>query len=180
MLGSERERHAWWTALYKKKWVVYSKRPFGGPEQVLGYLANYTHRVAISNRRIIGATKESVTFSWRDYRDASKVKLLTLATGEFVRRFCLHILPKGLVRIRHYGILSNNRRKLDIETVRSLLAKRRKASRAPAPPQTMPPEARPNRVCPFCGMEGVQWMGFIDRHGVMHYRKLPGRALDSP
>jgi hypothetical protein len=93
--------------------VLYAKRPFGGPQQVLSYLANYTHRVALSNRRIVAvdAQHQSVTFTYRDYRHGSQRKELTLSALEFIRRFSLHILPPGLVRIRHYGILGNNRRK---------------------------------------------------------------------
>ena len=93
--------------------VVYAKRPFGGPQQVLSYLANYTHRVALSNRRIVAvdAQYQTVTFTYRDYRHGSQRKELTLSALEFIRRFSLHILPPGLVRIRHYGILGNNRRK---------------------------------------------------------------------
>src|SRR4029077_4261280 len=93
--------------------VLYAKRPFGGPRQVLSYLANYTHRVALSNRRIVAvdAQHQSVPFTYRDYRHGSRRKELTLSALEFIRRFSLHILPPGLVRIRHYGILGNNRRK---------------------------------------------------------------------
>jgi hypothetical protein len=93
-----------------------SARPFGGPQQVLSYLANYTHRVALSNRRIVAvdAQHQSVTFTYRDYRHSSQRKELTLSALEFIRRFSLHILPPGLVRIRHYGVLGNNRRKRDM------------------------------------------------------------------
>src|ERR1700692_4217448 len=90
--------------------VLYAKRPFGGPQQVLSYLANYTHRVALSNRRIVAvdAQHQTVTFTYRDYRHGSLRKELTLCALEFIRRFSLHILAPGLVRIRHYGILGNN------------------------------------------------------------------------
>ena len=104
--------------------VLYAKRPFGGPKQVLSYLANYTHRVALSNRRIVAvdAQHQTVTFTYRDYRRASQRKELTLSALEFIRRFSLHlhILPPGLVRIRHYGILGNNRRRRDIEAARAI------------------------------------------------------------
>src|SRR5271165_5158310 len=110
-------RARWLSLLYTKRWVLYAKRPFGGPQQVLRYLANYTHRVALSNRRIVAVDpqQQTVTFTYRDYRHGSKLKELTLCALEFIRRFSLHILPSGLVRIRHYGILGNNRRKRDIE-----------------------------------------------------------------
>src|SRR6202011_113720 len=102
--------------------VLYAKRPFGGPQQGLSYLANYTHRVALSNRRIVAvdARHQTVTFTYRDYRHGSQRKELTLSALEFIRRFSLHILPPGLVRIRHYGILGNNRRKRDIEAARAI------------------------------------------------------------
>jgi hypothetical protein len=143
------QRSAWWDLLYKKPWVVYSKQPFGGPAQVLSYLANYTHRVAISNRRLVEATAQSVTFSYRDYRDASKVKTLKLTVTEFVRRFCLHILPTGLVRIRHFGILANNRRKRDIALVRALHARRPKRRRAAPPPPAPATKGDGGQKLPF-------------------------------
>ena len=116
------DRARWFSLLYSKRWVLYAKRPFGGPQQVLSYLANYTHRVALSNRRIVAvdAQHQSLTFTYRDYRHGSQRKELTLSALEFIRRFSLHILPPGLVRIRHYGILGNNRRKRDIEAARAI------------------------------------------------------------
>ena len=90
-------------ALYQTKWVVYVKKPFGGPEHVLHYLARYTHRVAISNHRLIGMADGKVTFRWKDYAHGGKKRKMTLTAEEFIRRFLLHVLPKGLVRIRHYG-----------------------------------------------------------------------------
>ena len=93
--------------LYNKNWVVYAKRPFGGPEQVIEYLGRYTHKVAISNHRIVSIENNAVTFRYKDYADASKQKEMTLTANEFLRRFCMHILPKGFRKIRHYGFLSN-------------------------------------------------------------------------
>jgi Putative transposase len=92
--------------------LVYSKKPFGGPEAVLAYLARYTHRVAISNRRLIAADAMGVRFKYKDYRiqGAERYKLMTLATDEFIRRFLMHVLPKGFHRIRHYGLLANGSR----------------------------------------------------------------------
>ncbi|RRT86258.1 IS91 family transposase, partial [Empedobacter falsenii] len=95
-------------SLFEKNWVVYAKRPFAGPKQVIEYLGRYTHKVAISNHRIKNVTNKEVTISYKDYRDGSKTKQLTLKNEEFTRRFSLHILPKRFVRIRHYGILSSN------------------------------------------------------------------------
>ncbi len=95
--------------LYKTNWVVYAKEPFAGPDQVVEYLGRYTHKVAITNHRLLNINSSGVTFRWRDYRD-NKEKILSLNGVEFLRRFCQHILPKGFVRIRHYGILSTSRR----------------------------------------------------------------------
>ena len=101
---------AWLRPLFRKDWVVYSKPPFGGPEYVLQYLGRYTHRVAISNHRLISFTEGKVTFRWRDSAHNNEQKLLTLALDEFLRRFLLHLLPKGFVRIRNFGFLANRRR----------------------------------------------------------------------
>jgi hypothetical protein len=96
--------------LRKVEWVVYAKRPFGGPEAVLAYLSRYTHRVAIANSRLIAVDKGGVTFKWKDYRieGRDRYKQMTLATDEFIRRFLIHVLPKGLHRIRHYGLFAKS------------------------------------------------------------------------
>jgi hypothetical protein len=94
--------------LYKHKWVVYAKRPFTGPESVVEYLGRYTHKIAISNHRIISHENDRVTFSYKDYKQGSVKKEMTLDAREFIRRFSMHILPKGFVRIRHYGIVSSS------------------------------------------------------------------------
>lgn len=96
--------------LFKTNWVVYAKRPFGGPKQVVEYLGRYTHKIAISNHRLFNVTSDEVTFRYKDYRDESKSKMMTLSSTEFIRRFSLHILPRGFMRIRHYGILSSSRK----------------------------------------------------------------------
>ena len=96
--------------LFRKDWVVYAKRPFGGPEYVLQYLGRYTHRVAISNHRLVSFTDGKVTFRWRDSAHHNEQKLMTLPLDEFLRRFLLHLLPKGFVRIRNFGFLANRRR----------------------------------------------------------------------
>ena len=107
--------------LYTKGWVVYAKQPFGGPKQVLAYLGRYTHRVAISNHRLVKMTKGKVSFRWRDYRDRNKEKLMTLEASEFLRRFLLHVLPEGLCKIRYYGFLSNRKRQEQLARCRVLL-----------------------------------------------------------
>jgi hypothetical protein len=101
---------AWLRPLFRKDWVVYSKPPFGGPQYVLQYLGRYTHRVAISNHRLVSFTGETVTFRWRDSAHNNQQKLLTLSLDEFLRRFLLHVLPKGFVRIRNFGFLANRKR----------------------------------------------------------------------
>jgi hypothetical protein len=106
---------------YGCEWVVYTKRPFGGPEHVLRYLARYTHRVAISNHRIVSVADSQVTFLWRDYAHGNKQKKITIAANEFLRRFLQHALPKGFVRIRHFGFLANQQRKALLKLCRDLL-----------------------------------------------------------
>jgi hypothetical protein len=138
----------------RSEWVVYAKRPFGGPEAVLAYLARYTHRVAISNKRLIAADAKSVTFTVKDYRleGPGRYKTMTLAVAEFVRRFLMHVLPKGFHRIRHAGFLANGNRAVAIAKARELL----KVPAAAPPPQEIPPadESEPfklERPCPCCG-----------------------------
>ena len=99
------------TSLRKAEWVVYAKKPFGGPQAVLAYLARYTHRVAIANSRLISADETGVTFKWKDYRieGPGRYKTMTLPTHAFIRRFLIHVLPKGLHRIRHYGLFANGK-----------------------------------------------------------------------
>ena len=107
--------------LRKKEWVVYAKAPFAGPEQVLDYVGRYTHRVAISNNRILNIDDGRVTFSWKDYRDDNAKKTMTLEADEFIRRFLLHVLPLGLQRIRYYGLMGNRHRQEKLEQCRKLL-----------------------------------------------------------
>jgi hypothetical protein len=110
LLAQPKTFAAWLRPLFRKDWVVYAKPPFGGPQHVLQYLGRYTHRVAISNHRLVSFAEEQVTFRWRDSADNNEQKLLTLPLDEFLRRFLLHLLPKGFVRIRNFGFLANRRR----------------------------------------------------------------------
>ena len=111
-LGSRNIFNEFKDSLYKKEWIVYSKAPFSSAEYVLQYLGRYTHRVAISDNRIIKVDKNNVSFKWRDYKDNNKQKVMTLKAKEFIRRFTMHILPDRFVKIRHYGILGNRNKKL--------------------------------------------------------------------
>jgi hypothetical protein len=134
--------------LRKVEWVVYAKRPFGGPEAVLAYLSRYTHRVAIANSRLIAVDEGGVTFKWKDYRieGRDRYKRMTLATHEFIRRFLIHVLPKGLHRIRHYGLFAKRSCADNIARARELLAI--------AKPEDNPTTAAvdPNKpACPCCG-----------------------------
>jgi hypothetical protein len=107
---------------FRKKWVVYSKRPFGGPEHALRYLGCYTHRVAISNHRLVSFADDHVAFRWRDSAHHNKQRLMTLHVNEFLRRFLLHVLPTGFVRIRHFGFLSTRNRSTSLPLCHRLLA----------------------------------------------------------
>jgi hypothetical protein len=131
--------------LRKVEWVVYSKRPFGGPEAVLAYLARYTHRVAIANSRLIAFDERAVTFKWKDYRieGRDRYKQMTLATNEFIRRFLIHVLPKGLHRIRHYGLFAKGACAGNIARVRGLLDVESQPTAAAVDPD------KPS--CPCCG-----------------------------
>jgi hypothetical protein len=152
---SDRKAFAAYLApLRNSEWVVYSKRPFGGPEQVLRYLARYTHRVAISNRRLIACDNNGVTFKWKDYRleGAERYKLMTLSTHEFIRRFLMHVLPAGFHRIRHYGLLASGKRAENIARARKLLAVPLIPIDAIKAATTKPDEPKaPQHPCPCCG-----------------------------
>lgn len=141
----------------KSKCVVYAKAPFGGPVQVLRYLGRYTHRVALSNDRILAIDNDQVTFSFKDYADGNRIKTITLAAHEFIRRFLLHVLPARFLRIRHFGLFANRNRKQNIDTCRRLISvSTREPLPALAPVSEIHPdepisEHRPKR-CPQCGV----------------------------
>jgi hypothetical protein len=143
-------RAAWWQTLYKYDWVVYSKRPFGGPAQVLKYLARYTHRVAISNARLVELRDGRVTFRYRDYADDQRQKTMTLSADEFLRRFVQHVLPKGFVKIRHYGLLANRQREARLAVCRRLLLVVNVAAALPGV-ETASLTPAPPPCCPHCG-----------------------------
>jgi putative transposase/transposase-like zinc-binding protein len=164
---------AYLAPLRKSEWVVYAKRPFAGPTQVLGYLARYTHRVAIANSRLVSLGDGKVRFRWKDYRQDAKSKVMVLDAGEFIRRFLLHVLPDGFHRIRHYGFLANAHRAEKLAECRKLLDQ-------PAPPAE--DHAEQDEVvsskmepppCPWCGgrMRIIETLnGTVSRHN--HSRRF--------
>ena len=140
---------AWLRLLFRKDWVVYSKPPFGGPEYVLQYLGRYTHRVAISNHRLVSSADQKVTFRWRDSVHNNEQKLMTLSLDEFLSRFLLHLLPKGFVRIRNFGFLANRRRSTLLPLCRQLLGMVPQPQIEPA--VSAAKQASPLWLCPKCG-----------------------------
>ena len=150
-LADARAFAQWLAPLCEVEWVVYAKRPFAGPAAVLAYLSRYTHRVAISNRRLLAFDERGVTFRCKDYRATGKTryKAMTLAADDFIRRFLLHVLPAGLHRIRHYGLLANAKRREHLARARELLHVVPSATESP-PPETAANVA-PTFVCPHCG-----------------------------
>jgi hypothetical protein len=164
-LAGPHARAAWYTSLYVKEWVVYAKPPFGGPEQVLKYLARYTHRVAISNARLLDLRDGRVTFRYQDYADAHRQKTMALDALEFLRRFVQHVLPQGFVKVRHYGLLANAQRAARLRVCRRLLLMANVAVHRPLP-QVPSVEPTQPRCCPKCGGSRLV------------YRELgPGEAL---
>jgi hypothetical protein len=153
------ENRTFFESLFKTPWVVFAKRPFAGPESVIAYLGRYTHKIAISNHRLVSVTDDQVTFHYKDYRNAGVKKHMSLPPMEFIRRFALHILPRGFVRIRHYGILSSRRKALVIPQVvlqltgRVMQLEKYKRRKAPA------------RVCPCCKKALMQTILRFDHRG---------------
>jgi len=146
------------------EWVTYAKAPFAGPKQVLTYLARYTHRIALSNRRLIRADADGVTFTYKDYRidGPGRFKTMTLATDEFIRRFLMHVPPKGFHRIRHYGLLANGNRKVMVAKARELLAMTPREAAAQATPAAETAAPRPLPCCcPRCGSRMIVTMVFV-------------------
>ena len=154
-LGDPKAFARWLAPLRASEWVVYAKRPFAGPEAVLAYLSRYTHRVAISNRRLLSLDERGVAFRWKDYRATgrSRQKTMTLSPAKFMRRFLLHVLPSGFHRIRHYGLLANAGRREKLARVRKLLATN--ATGDPTQPDGEAAAIKsvlPTFLCRCCGM----------------------------
>jgi hypothetical protein len=142
-LNNQRAFGQFLRSLHDRHWVVYAKKPFAGPEHVLHYLGRYTHRVALSNHRLLAFDGERVAFRWRDYAHGYKKRTMTLAAGEFIRRFLMHVLPRGFVRIRHFGWMANRHRTQLAALCRALLGAE------PASPRLE--DQGSGRVCPHCG-----------------------------
>jgi hypothetical protein len=155
----------------RKDWVVQAKPPFGSPEQVLKYLARYTHRVAISDSRILKMDDTSVTFAYRDRKDGDRKRTMTLGGVEFLRRFLLHVLPKGFVRIRYFGLFANRVRTDNLARCRELLSA--PASPSPLPRSSATPEASDDdrHRCPACGTGQRRWIRMLE--------PAPGPSLDA-
>jgi Putative transposase len=132
--------------LHEKNWIVYVKQAMGGPQPVLRYLGRYTHRVAISNHRLVSFDGEQVTFRWKDYARGNKKRLMTLSASEFLRRYVQHVLPHGFVRIRQFGFLANRHRSESIVLIRQLLA-----SEPPSQPPILAAPCKAEWQCPRCG-----------------------------
>jgi hypothetical protein len=160
------------------EWVVYAKRPFAGPQQVLAYLARYTHRVAIANSRLLDLDDHHVSFRWKDYREsgASRSKVLRLAVGEFMRRFLLHVLPDGFHRIRHYGLFANGHRADKLVLCRTLLdVPAAKSDRTNHDEEAEPASASEPPPCPCCG----GCMKVIESFDGAYSRPFHARRADS-
>ena len=143
----------WLRPLRKCEWVVYAKRPFAGPAAVLAYLSRYTHRVAMSNQRLIAMDERGITFRWKDYRskERTRIKTMTLSPAEFMRRFLLHVLPGGFHRIRHFGLLANGGRRENLVKVRELLQVAPRVVLETADAEAAITLVQPTFVCPACG-----------------------------
>ena len=148
-LSQPRAFAAWLRVLFRHDWVVYSKPPFGGPQHVLRYLGAYTHRVAISNSRLVALSDGNITFRWRDSAHGNKKRLMTLDVEEFLRRFLLHLLPPGFVRIRNFGFLANRNRATLLPLCFQLLGGAEENSATPTSPSTEETHSLWN--CPICG-----------------------------
>jgi hypothetical protein len=165
----------------RAEWVVYSKRPFGGPEAVLAYLSRYTHRVAIANSRLIAFNDEGVTFKWKDYRanERDRAKVMTLAGDEFIRRFLIHVLPDGFHRIRHYGLFANGGRAENIARVRQWLHVL--APKQPIDDADGAQEGEPQQLshpCPCCGGHMITIERF-ERGCAPQHQPVPPIGIDS-
>ena len=155
-IASPRDFSIWLTPIYQKEWVVYAKPPWNGPQHVLKYLARYTHRVAIANQRLVSVDNGQVTFSYKDYRNQHRQRTLTLAATEFIRRFMMHVVPRGFMRIRYYGFLANTHREKQLDKIRKLLNSHQPAQIPEEQQEDCQQEDPRSRSCPNCNC-GTMW-----------------------
>ena len=153
--------------LFKKEWVVFAKRPFGNPKSVVEYLGRYTHKIAISNHRIKNIDQKTVTFSYKDYRNGAQKSVMTLDAMEFIRRFSMHILPKGFVRIRHFGILSSTGKKEAIPLIRTQFPRE---DLLPAEPRIL--EMYNPKLCPHCKTQTMINLEILPKRGPPSHARL--------
>jgi len=167
-LQNEKAFRAFLRPLFRQNWVVYAKPPFGGPHHVLGYLARYTHRVAITNHRLVVFSNNHVTFRWRDYAHGNHKRMMTVEAPEFLRRFLLHVLPRGFVRIRSFGFLANRSRATLLPLCQRLLLDHPRPTTSTSNPPHLPPCFR----CPQCGtpMLRVEFLSAWDAAQLVHQR----------
>ena len=179
-LANTKAFDAYLAPLRDTEWFVYAKKPFGGPEQVLRYMARYTHRVAIANSRLVASDRKGVSFKWKDYRvdGPERIKVMTLAPDEFIRRFLIHVLPSGFHRIRHYGFLASSQREQNIARARQLL------DVPPPQPQPEPTQEAPPadskaslRPCPCCGGRMFVIEVFARRRSPRYHATAPVRDI---
>jgi hypothetical protein len=180
-LGEKRNFVEWLTRLARIEGVVYAKPPFGGPRQVLKYLARYTHRVAISNQRLVSLEDGCVTFRWKNYARASEPATMTLKAEEFIRRFLLHVLPTGFVKVRHFGFLANRSRRNNVRLCRQLLAASSITPPGLAPHDSPANEAKANTVdrCPRCKVGSMRMLEILapQAEASMRYGAISLRVL---
>ena len=150
------------SALYKQEWVVYAKRPFAGPLSVLEYLGRYTHKIAISNHRIKGVADDKLSFACKDYKQGGVHKEMTLDALEFIRRFAMHILPKGFVRIRHFGIVSSTSKAACADVIKAQLLLQHQV--LPSPAKTSAVLYNPKQ-CPCCKKDSMETIMIFNKRG---------------
>jgi hypothetical protein len=176
-LGEKQNFLSWLNRIVRSEWVVYAKPPFAGPHQVLKYLARYTHRVAIANQRLVSLQNDHVSFHWKDYRRAGRPAVMTLQANEFIRRLLLHVLPRGFVKIRHFGFLANRARADHIRLCRALLGPA--SSNLACEPEVTQQAAQAQR-CPLCREGFMQPVEILLPHVALRHRYRFALPMTAP
>lgn len=173
-LASPSALNRWLSPLYQKDWVVYAKPPWNGPENVLKYLARYTHRVAIANSRLLSIDQGQVTFTYKDYRHQHRRRTITLAATEFIRRFMMHVLPHRFVRIRYFGFLANKHREEQLRKIRELLdASQTTTGESASGDEPKESAETITERCPRCKQGLMQLIDMIPRPTILDILHLP-------